>query len=241
MEQKNLDKALDIVSKLIVGTQVNEKGENASLYQEYSANSEVYDIVHMALKKMNLYVYEYNNSLFVSPGENNRIFGYSNEELKKEIGVKLNKELYLCYFIIYNSITEFYSDSNSYTYSEFVRIEDIIKNVDISISGIIDKSNGIILDEIEENSFKQIALLWDELPVTSMEDSTGIRAARNSKVGFTKMVFNFLTYQELFVEAQERYYPTDRFKALVENYFDDFKGRLAEIMSAKGEEHNATN
>jgi len=226
---------------LIVGTAVSEKGENASLYQEYSSNSEVFDIVHMALKKMNLYVYEYNNSLFVSPGENNRIFGYSNEELKKEIGVKLNKELYLSYFIIYNAITEFYSDSNSYTYSEFVRIEDIIKTVDISISGIIDKSKGIILDEIEENSFKQIALVWDELPVTSMEDSTGIRAARNSKVGFVKIVFNFLTNQELFVEAQERYYPTDRFKALVENYFDDFKGRLGEIMSARGEERDATN
>ena len=67
-----------------------------------------------------------------------------------------------------------------------------------------------------------------------------MRAARNSKVGFVKMVFNFLTSQELFIEAQERYYPTDRFKALVENYFDDFKGRLAEIMSARGEETNAT-
>lgn len=241
MEQKNLDKALDIVSKLIVGEQVNEKGENSSLYQEYSANAEVFDIVHMALKKMNLYVYEYNNSLFASPGENNRVFGYSNEELKKEIGVKLNKELYLCYFVIYNTITEFYSDSNSYTYAEFVRIEDIIRNVDAAITGIIDKSKGIILDEVEENSFKQIALVWDELPVTTVEDAAGSRAARNSKAGFVKMVFNFLTGQELFVEAQERYYPTDRFKALVENYFDDFKGRLAEIVSAKGEQHDATN
>lgn len=240
MEQKNLDKALEIVSKLIIGEPVNEKGENASLYQEYSSNAEVFDIVHMALKKMNLYVYEYNNSLFASPGENNRVFGYSNEELKKEIGVKLNKELYLGYFVIYNVITEFYNDSNSYTYSEFVRIEDVIRNVDASISGVLDKSAGIILDEIEENSFKQIALVWEELPVTTTEDSSGMRAARNSKAGFVKMMFNFLTNQELFVEAQERYYPTDRFKALVENYFDDFKGRLAEIMSAKGEEHNAT-
>ena len=239
MEQKNLDKALEIVSKLITGEPVNEKAENAFLYQEYSNNSEVFDIVHMALKKMNLYVYEYRNSLFASPGENNKVFGYSNEELKKEIGVKLNKELYLSYFVIYNTITEFYSDSNNQTYSEFVRIEDIIRNVDAAVSGIVDRTTGIILDEVEENSFKQIALLWDELPVTTTEDSSGMRAARNSKAGFTKMVFNFLTVQELFVEAQERYYPTDRFRALVENYFDDFKGRLAEIMSVKGEGYNA--
>lgn len=239
MEQKNLNKALDIVSKLITGEEMCETGSNAALYQEYNTNAEVYDIVQMTLKKMNLYVYEYRNKLFISPGENNSVFGYSNEELRKEIGVKVNKELYLCYFIIYNTITEFYTDSNSFSYAEFARIEDVIKNVDVSITGILDKSKGLIMDEIEENSFKQIALLWDGLPVTSMEDTTGMRAARNSKTGYVKLVFNYLVRQELFVEAQARYYPTDRFRALVENYFDEFRGRLAEIMSAKEEEHAA--
>lgn len=239
MEQKNLNKALDIVSKLITGEEMCETGSNAALYQEYNTNAEVYDIVQMTLKKMNLYVYEYRNKLFISPGENNSVFGYSNEELRKEIGVKVNKELYLCYFIIYNTITEFYTDSNSFSYAEFARIEDVIKNVDVSITGILDKSKGLIMDEIEENSFKQIALLWDGLPVTSMEDTTGMRAARNSKTGYVKLVFNYLVRQELFVEAQTRYYPTDRFRALVENYFDEFRGRLAEIMNAKEEEHAA--
>lgn len=239
MESRNLDKALDIVSKLIVGEDVAEKGANASFYQEYNSNAEVYDIVQLTLKKMNLCVYEYHNCLFASPGENNRTFGYTNEELKKEMGIKLNRELYLSYFIIYNVITEFYSDSSSYTYAEFVKIEEIIKNVDATVSGMIDKQTGIIVDEIEENSFKQIAISWDELPVTTVEDQSGMRAARNSKAGFVKMVFNFLVNQQLFVESQERYYPTDRFRALVENYFDDYKGRFSEIMS-KGDQNNAT-
>lgn len=216
-----------------------ETGANAALYQEYNTNAEVYDIVQMTLKKMNLYVYEYKNRLFMSPGENNTVFGYSNEQLRREIGVKVNKELYLCYFIIYNTITEFYTDTNSFSYAEFARIEDIIKNMDASISGILDKTKGLIMDEIEENSFKQIALLWDSLPVTSMEDTSGMRAARNSKTGYVKMVFNYLVRQELFAESQGRYYPTDRFRALVENYFDEFRGRLAEIMNTKEEEHAA--
>lgn len=239
MEQKNLNKALDIVSKLITGEEMCETGANAALYQEYNTNAEVYDIVQMTLKKMNLYVYEYKNRLFMSPGENNTVFGYSNEQLRREIGVKVNKELYLCYFIIYNTITEFYTDTNSFSYAEFARIEDIIKNMDASISGILDKTKGLIMDEIEENSFKQIALLWDSLPVTSMEDTSGMRAARNSKTGYVKMVFNYLVRQELFAESQGRYYPTDHFRALVENYFDEFRGRLAEIMNTKEEEHAA--
>lgn len=32
------------------------------------------------------------------------------------------------------------------------------------------------------------------------------------------------------MEAQNRFYPTDRFKALIENYFDGYKGRMAELM-----------
>jgi replicative superfamily II helicase len=233
MDNRNLERAMDIVSMLITGEQISEQGENAAMYQEYNTNSEVYDIVHLSLKKMNLKVYEYNNGLFVSPGENNRVFGYSNEELRKELGIRLNRELYLSYFIIYHTITEFYSDTISATYAEFVRVEDIIRNVDHAVTGIIDKKSGFVQDEILENSFKQIAMSWDELPVTTVEDQSGVRAARNSKSGFVKMVFNFMVSQDLLVESQDRYYPTDRFKALIENYFDDFKGRFAEILEEK--------
>ncbi len=240
METKNLEKAMEIVASLIACEPISEKGSNSAYYQDYSYNSEVNEIVQTALKKMNLAVYEYNNSLFVCALENNKVFGYSNEELKKAIGVRLNKELYLCYFIIYNTIMEFYSDSASYTYAEFTRVEDVMNNVDASISGIVDKSAGVILDEIEENSFKQIAMSWDELPAISDDENSGVRAARNSKSGYVKMVFNFLVQQELFVESQARFYPTDRFKALIENYYDGFGARLAQILNSKEDADNAT-
>lgn len=236
MENRNLDRALDIVSKLITGEPVSEKGANASFYQEYNNNAEVYDIVNMSLKKMNLRLYEYNNGLYVSAGENNTVFGYTNEELRKELGIKLNRELYLAYFVIYNTITEFYNDTATSTYAEFVRVEDVIDNVDKAIPGIIDKKAGIVLDEIEENSFKQIALSWEELPAATVEDQSGVRAARNSKAGFVKMVFNFLVSQALMAESRDRYYPTDRFRALIENYFDDYRGRFAQLLERKGEE-----
>jgi len=236
MENRNLDRALDIVSKLINGENVSEKGANAAFYQEYNNNAEVYDIVNMSLKKMNLKLYEYNNGLYVSAGENNMVFGYTNEELRKELGIKLNRELYLAYFVIYNTITEFYNDTSTATYAEFVKVEDVIDNVDKAIPGIIDRKAGIVLDEIEENSFKQIALSWEELPASTVEEQSGVRAARNSKAGFVKIVFNFLVSQELLAESRDRYYPTDRFRALIENYFDDYRGRFAQLLQGKGEE-----
>lgn len=235
MEMRNLDKAMDIVGKLIACEEISESGANALLYQEYNTNGEVCDIVLQALAKLNLKVYEYNNSLFVSPGENNRVFGYTNEELRREIGVKLNRELYLAYFVMYNTLTEFYASSGSFTYTEFVRVEDVVGAVDLAVTGIVDKSAGVVLDEIEENSFKQIALSWDELPPAGGEDSLGMRAARNSRTGFVKMVFNFMAAQDLLTEAEGRFYPTDRLRALMENYFEDYRGRLARLLTKEEE------
>ena len=87
-----------------VGISASTQGWNIGNYQEYNTNAEVYDIVHMSLKKFNLNIYEYNNGLYVSAGDNNRVFGYTNEELRNRLGLRVNRELYLVYFIIYNII-----------------------------------------------------------------------------------------------------------------------------------------
>lgn len=230
MNNKSLDKALDIVSALITGDEVS-RNKNASLYNEYSSNGEVYDTVNSVLKKLNINIYEYNYSLYITAGDNNRVFGYTNEELKKELGIKLNKELYLCYFVMYNIISVFYPDAANHTYVEYIRIEDVIESVNSSLAGVISSLKVLSLDEVEENSFKEIALIWEDMPISGGEDVT-LRASRGSKAGIVKLVFNFFVSQNLLIETEGRYYPKEKFKALVENYYDSEKSRLYEIMSA---------
>lgn len=230
MEERNLEKALELAALLLKGEEVSAEGTNVALYEEYNSNSQIYDLLRLILKKFDMELYEYNNSLFVSTKEGNSIFGFTNEELRKAIGVRVNKELFLCYFIIYNAMTEFYKDSASYTYIEFVRVEEVIKAVDNALDNVLDHSTGIVLDEIEENSFKVLALMWDELPVVNTIEVAGQRAARNSKTGYVKLTFNFLVSQGLFVENQDKYYPTKRFMALAENYYTENRARLYELM-----------
>lgn len=88
MENRNLEKALDIVSKLITGEELTERGDNSSLYQEYNNNAEIYDIVHMSLKKLNLSIYEYNNGLYVSAGETTGCLAIRMKNCVKELGLR---------------------------------------------------------------------------------------------------------------------------------------------------------
>lgn len=232
MTDRELDKALEIVSILLTGGEIS-RDVNASLYDAYENNGEVYDIVSKVLKKMNISLYEYNYGLYITAGENNKVFGYSNEEIKKQLGIKLNRELYLCYFIIYAVVTRFYKDSSNYNYVEYIKADDIVNGVDGMLKNIINDIKVLNMDEVEVNSFKELAITWEDMPMVGQGEGTR-RASRGSKSGIVKLVLNFLVYEELMVEVEGRYYPTDRFKALIENYFDEYKGRIYEIV--KGED-----
>lgn len=226
MEMKNLEKAMDIYAKLVTGEDIKRGGANGSLYDDYYGNAEVYEIVGVLLKKLNLSLYEYKESLFLSAGEGNRIFGYTNEELKRIIGLRYNKELYLVYFLMYEILLSFYSDSASYQFKEYIKIEDVLEEVNKALS-IFTKDIAIYdMEEENEGSFKAIALLWDELPTSTGEDQEDIRASRASKASYVKLTFNFLVGEKLFVEVNKRYYPTERFKAIVEHYFEEYRGQI---------------
>jgi hypothetical protein len=231
-----MDKALEIYAKLTMGEEVKRSHpENGGLYDEYFSNAEVYEILNQLLKKLNLNIYEYKEALYLTAGEGNRVFGYSNEELKRLMGLRYNKELYLGYFIIYQILLLFYQDSASYQFREYVRLEEVAKEVTGALSGITKDLSVYAMDDIEENSFRTVALLWEELPLVTGEDREQLRASRTSQMGFVKLICNFLMNQKLFLEVSERYYPTDRMKALTEQYFEEYRGRIYELLERSGE------
>ncbi len=234
MEERSLDKALDIYSALITGQEISRSNpDTRELYEEFYSNASVYDITTRLLKKLNLNLYEHNEAIYVSPGEGNRVFGYTNDDMKRILGLRLNKELYMVYFIMYNGLLLFYQDSASYQVKEYVRLEDVIEQVTAYLSSITADLSVYSMEELEEESFKTLALLWDELPVVTSEERDKNRASRASRSGYVKLAFNFMVAQHLFVEVDERYYPTDRFKAIVENYFEEYKGRIYKALGGE--------
>ena len=226
MDNTNLDKAMEIFTLLIVGEEISS-AQHVDLYEDYRNNSEVYDILTSVLKKSNLSLYEFGNSLYVTAGDGNRIFGFTNDELKRAIGLRLNKELYLAYFIIYNTILLFYQDSGSFSYVDYVRSEDVIAQTDSSLKQAMKALHDKALNDVEENSFQTLAALWEDRPLVPVnEDMASLKAARGSKSGFGKLVFNFLISQDLFFESQGRYYIKPRYRDLADNYYEDNRGSI---------------
>jgi hypothetical protein len=185
------------------------------------------------VKKLNLNLYEYNESIYITAGEGNRIFGYTNDDMKRMLGLRLNRELYMVYFIMYNALLLFYQDSASYQVKEYVRLEDVIEQVSDYLTAITSDLSVYSMEDMEAESFKSIALLWDELPVVTSDDREKTKASRASRTGYVKLTFNFLMEQKLFVGVEDRYYPTDRFKAVVENYFEEYKGRIYKALGGE--------
>lgn len=236
MEERSLDKALDIYSALVTGKEVSRSNpDTRELYEEFYSNSAVYDITTRLFKKLNLSVFEYYDAIYVSPGEGNRVFGYTNDDMKRILGLRLNKELYMVYFIMYAALLSFYQDSASYQTKEYVKSEDIIEQISDFLSPITKDISVYSMGELEAESFKTIALLWDELPAVTSDDKDRNRASKASRIGYVKLAFNFMISSKLFIEVEDRYYPTDRFKAIVENYFEEYKGRIYSVLGGEAD------
>lgn len=235
MEKRNLEKAVEIFAALISGEEVSAR-IHPELYENYIGSAGVYDLLHTMLKASNLQIYEYQQALYVTAGANNRVFGYSNDELKKTIGLRLNKELFLVYNIIFEIVLMFYKSSSDFAVREYVRAEEVAEAVTSGFGRLSGQKVSQIMSESEAESFAVIAALWEELPMTAAnEENASLKAARGSKIGMIKLTFNFLQDQQLFYEAGGKYYALDRFRALIQEYYEDAGSRLYELLIQGGE------
>ena len=96
----SLNIALEIINTLLQNKEI-KKSENTELYQQYVGNDEVESLCDMISEKMGFNIYRLDNTLNLCVMLDNKVFGYSNEDLKKKIKIlNKNEDIYLMYFII---------------------------------------------------------------------------------------------------------------------------------------------
>ena len=149
------------------------------------------------------------------------------------LGLRLNKELYLVYFIVYEALLQFYKTSDTYQVKDYIRLDELIEVVGKELGRISSDTSVYTQDDVNDSSFKAVALLWDGLPPMISEDKDRNKASRGSRYGFAKLTANLMNQEGIFTVVDDRLYPTDRFHAIVENYFEEsgssIMARLEEI------------
>lgn len=235
-----LDMALDIVQALLENKEIS-KTENQLFYQNYVNNAEVGNLTDKIAEKMGFSIYRLDNKLNLCVMIDNKIFGYTNDELKKKVKMlNKNEDIYLMYFIILTIITCFYKESGLNSPRSYLGLDELIDTIKVKFESLVKEDIDQVSKEKQYN-FKDIKKVWERLP-DGREDT--VSAAKNDKISFVKLVLNFLQEEKLIFFEEERQIIsiTTRFKAIVYFYFENSKenkNQLMQYVYELGGEENA--
>ena len=238
---ENLDVALEIINTLIQNKEIS-KGKNVSLYQKYVNSSDIGNLADKIAEKMGFDIYRMDNTLNLCVMLDNKIFGYTNEELKKKIKmINKNEDIYLMYFIILTILTCFYRESGLNSPRSYLNLSELLETIEIKFQSLVKEDIEKTSKENEYN-FVDIKNVWERLQ-DAREDI--VLGGKNDKISFVKLVLNFLEEEKLinFNEERQIISITTRFKAIVYFYFENSKenkNKLLEYVYNLGGDENAT-
>lgn len=238
---ENLDVALEIINTLIQNKEIS-KEKNLSLYQKYVNSSEIGNLTDKIAEKMGFDIYRMDNTLNLCVMLDNKIFGYTNEELKKKIKmINKNEDIYLMYFIILTILTCFYRESGLNSPRSYLNLSELLETIEIKFQSLVKEDIEKTSKENEYN-FVDIKNVWERLQ-DAREDI--VLGGKNDKISFVKLVLNFLEEEKLinFNEERQIISITTRFKAIVYFYFENSKenkNKLLEYVYNLGGDEDAT-
>ena len=93
----------------------------------------------------------------------NKIFGYTNEELKKKIKmINKNEDIYLMYFIILTILTCFYRESGLNSPRSYLNLSELLETIEIKFQSLVKEDIEKTSKENEYN-FVDIKNVWERL------------------------------------------------------------------------------
>lgn len=225
-----------IVAELLKSGEISSE-ENVVLYEMYLTSTNIQWLVGSILESYDIELIEYNKALYITPGVDNKIFGYKNEEIRKLLGVGSNNEMYVCYFIIYCVITTFYKETTYFTYKDYITNVEIVERVDGTLRGIVPKeqenSNQLGYDEMSLIALREFWLNLDEMPLNATEDQIHTIKRAENKYFYVNKALNFLAEQGVLIKniLEKTYMPTDKLRGFIAEYFDrrDIKNILMDF------------
>lgn len=228
--------ALTIFKKTLENDTINSN-VNQELYDEYRYDSNISNEVDEILEVFNMEIYDNpNEGLFLTSGVNNSIFGYSNEDLRKELKVKTNKELSVCLYLMYCILSKFYKESSLIPTAEFITSSQLIEDADTKMLAIKtmleqrEEDEEQAKDDNFESSFKKLVDTWDDISLVNIKSKAkdiSKDERSETKIAFANKTLKFFSDNNLlaYSEIQDIYMITSKLSTLVGYYYDTHKNR----------------
>lgn len=218
-----LDEALEILKALLRGEEVS-RNKNALLYEKYRYRTDVEEMLYHLAAKLELRVYAGNEKLFICPEAGSMLFGWTNEELRDKISyINTNSELFTGYFIIMTLITLFYREAYPDTQVAYIRLNDLVESVSKRLETLVNMEDLEAISQENQFDFTEICRIWQRLP----DAREWVSGGKNDKVAFVENICRFLNSEKLIVLDMDQriIYPTERFKTIIWNYYEDRDNR----------------
>lgn len=218
-----LDDALATLKALLQGEEVS-KTKNVILYEKYRYSTDIEEMLFHIAGKLELRVYTGNDRLFICPEVGSRLFGWSNEELRDRISyINNNSDLFTGYFIIMTLVTMFYREAYPDTPVAYIKINDLIESVSKRFETLLKIEDLETVSKENQFDFTDISKVWQGLP----DAREGVLGGKNDKIAFVEVICKFLNSEKLIaLDMNQRIiYPTERFKTIIWNYYEDRDNR----------------
>lgn len=240
----SVEKAFNIFIELLKKGELRAE-ENRELFNAFINDTEVYDIIKNIIEKhSDTSIIKGEDVLYITPGVDNKVFGYSNEELRKKIGLANNLELYTVYFVILCIVAMFYSgEGYDMKYRQYITVDEL--EGFITEKARIIKEKEMDMEEIEgdaEYNFRMMAEKWLDMP--EYDDKIKVLAAsRSTRLSFIAKACRFLEEENLVKFHDEReIYTTPKMDKMIMSYYtstsrkEKILGILADLIPDRGNE-----
>ena len=232
-----LEKACRIFFGLIRSGTLSRKDDRELV--SYYADKDVQNALYVMTTESGVKIQEIEDgALMLFPIEPGSIFDMTDAQLREAFGVKLNVELYFCYFVILSLLAMFYSGENvNILTRESATLEEVVSFVDQKAKELEESDDLADFSEETEIRLNEMFSQWRKrLPVDPQSSLT-----RSSKMSFVKKTLSYLSEQGfVFVERDYIVRIQPKLTALIKGYYGAEERRLrvmAYLMKDRGTDH----
>jgi hypothetical protein len=175
------------------------------------------------------------NTLYLVPETDNRVFGYTNEQLRQKLKLGDNKELYLAYFLITCLLALFYgSESMEEVQRSYVKYEELERFATLKLRELGDGEESEELEKELEINLRSTKDLWLDMQEKD-ESITRLRSTTKNRASFIAKVCSFLSDEGLIHEQGTEIYVSEKTEQIIRKFYSDSqqKSKLLSLLTAR--------